>query len=287
MTLKEIWAPLIQAALDEYLSKKSATEPVAVPAAPLKPLVVRHAERAGLAFPPEGYEHFKFVDFLELFPSVVKAHRRPGQDALVVRAQDADLVDRLVLEEQNRPSAKREHVNFRGDVFNAFTKILPPERSHWYSRVEDKFFEDDSVINDKLLVQVPTLTLEDALDERRDFACTVKDVDQQELLRRALDESRGPLGAFGKAIKEGRLEGQWHLFRVDRVTRRIKDWADSVGLEVNPAWESPTRRAQPESDTVTARETNAFLAGLMKLGPEDAKRVMIPLDIVLKLIRHD
>ena len=59
---QETWAPVVRAAIDEYLSRKHATRPLAVRAAPLKPLIIRHAEQRGLVFPPEGYNYLKFID---------------------------------------------------------------------------------------------------------------------------------------------------------------------------------------------------------------------------------
>ena len=96
-----------------------------------------------------------------------------------------------------------------------------------------------------------------------------------------------PLGAFSRVVKELHLERAWHVFRVERLVQKIDAWTKFAGIERNPAWESGVRSVKSESDTITARETNAFLAGLMQLGPEDAKRIMVPLDIVLKLIRRD
>lgn len=285
MTLQDTWAPIVQAALDEYLSKKMITEPVAIPAAPLKPLIVRHAEQLGLAFPPPGYERLKFVDFLDLFPSVVKARRRPGQDSLVVKAANAYVLDQVVSNDLG-VSNNREHVAFRPDIFDAFTKVLPIGKFYWYSRDGDEFLAREPGTAKHSLVQIPVVTIEDAFSERRDFANTVPE--HREALFAALDTQEYPLRAFSDAVKTRHLDRAWHLFRVDRLTKKINDWAEAAGVERNPAWEkNGARSIKPESNAITARETNAFLAGLMQLGPEDAKRVMVPLDIVLKLTRRD
>lgn len=286
MTLQEIWAPVVKSALDEYLSKKSSAEPMVVPAAPLKPLVVRHAQNMGLAFPPQDHERLKFIDFLDLFPSVIRTRRRPGQDALVVKAANADLLEK-VSQEEPISAAKQEQVSFRSDVFNAFTKILPPGQCHWYSKVTDKFLPYGASDYKQSLVQVPSLTLEEALTERRDFADTAAAEKCREQLLVALNGPEGQLGAFSGVVKAQHLERAWHVFRVDRIAQRIDAWTKSSGITRSNAWECGAQSVSPESDVITARETNAFLAGLMQLGPDDAKRVMVPLDIVLKLMRRD
>ena len=95
------------------------------------------------------------------------------------------------------------------------------------------------------------------------------------------------LGSFSQAVKDLHLERSWHVFRFERVGQRVKDWASSKQLEWKPGWTSSSRSIALESSAINSRQTNAFLAGLMQLGPDDAKRVLVPLDIVLKLIRRD
>ncbi len=286
MLQEKTWAPIVRAALDDYLRKKSAASPIAVPAAPLKPLIARYAEQSGLVFPPAGYERFKFVDFLALFPSVIKIQRRPGQDALVVTAERADLFADFAQDDARPVNATRARV-LRSDVFQAFTKIQPRGQHYWYSKVSDEFLATDVNRRGQSLVPVPVNTIEDALAERGDFVSTIADADQQRELRGVLSEPSSSLGAFSQLIKELHLEQSWHVFRFDRLVQRIKDWTVSERLEWNDDWTGRGRLTEQEQDTVTARETNAFLAGLMRLGPEDAKRVMVPLDIVLKLMRRD
>ncbi|WP_033365601.1 hypothetical protein [Bordetella sp. FB-8] len=286
MSLQETWVPVVQAALEEYLSKKSGATSVVVPAAPLKPLVVRNAEQLGLKFPPEGYERIKFVDFLDLFPSVIRTRRRPGQDTLVVKAQDVDLLNQVDKEDSDL-ATKRERISFRTDVFNAFTKILSEGQCYWYSREKDEFFVDGANAEGQSDIQVPFLTLEDVLTERRDFANTVTAMAQRDELLGALNAGEAPLGSFSRAVKINHLERAWHIFRVARLAQRIKGWAESVGVKNSPSWECGAQSAKSEPDTVTARDTNAFLAGLMQMRPEDVSRIMVPLDIVLKLIRRD
>lgn len=287
MLQQETWAPVVRAAIDEYLSKKRSAKPLAVPAAPLKPLIIRHAEQRGLAFPPEGYSHLKFIDFLDLFPSVVKTQRRPGQDALVAKVEHAELLAELSVEGEHRAHGDRGRTALRSDVFDAFTKILSAGEHYWYSKTNDEFVAKDAAGEEQDLVPLPPNTFEAALAERKRFADSIKNTDQQKGLLDALNDAAAPLRAFSQSLKGMHLEHAWHVFRFDRLVQEIKDWADSVGLDWNDSWTTRVRRPPNEPDAVTAREANAFLAGLMELGPDDAKRVMIPLDIVLKLIRRD
>lgn len=287
MLSQEIWAPIVQAALDEYLNKKSKAKSAVVPAAPLKPLLVRQSERAGIAFPPEGYEHLKFADFLDMFPSVVQTRRRPGQDVLVVKAEDVELLEGFVQFDSDQPHGKCERVAFRSDVFRAFTKLLPSGQCFWYSKSTDDFVEGEVGSVDPSLVQLAIYTLENAISERRDFANTIENTTQKDILLGATNDSLAPLRAFSQAVKELHVEREWHNFRFDRLERRIRGWASTAQIDWNPAWTSKAKPVRQGTVIITARETNSFLAELMQLGPEDAKRVMVPLDIVLKLMRRD
>lgn len=97
-----------------------------MPAAPLKPLIIRHAEQRGLVFPPEGYNYLKFIDFLDLFPLVIKIRRRSGQDAFVAKAEHAELLDELQPDGARRARVDRGRVALRSDVFDALA-----ERKHF------------------------------------------------------------------------------------------------------------------------------------------------------------
>lgn len=50
MLQEAIWTQALLGAMDEYLHKKTGGIPVVVPAAPLKPLLIRHAEQRGLRY---------------------------------------------------------------------------------------------------------------------------------------------------------------------------------------------------------------------------------------------
>lgn len=287
MPLPENWALVIRAALDEYLDKKTGGKPSGIPAAPFKALLIRQAEAVGLNFPPPGYENLKFSEFLSLFPSIVQIHRRPGQDVLLIRTGDLEILSDPTQIDVDQPLEKRERTAFRPDIFKAFTKISPSGHCFWYSRDSDKFIEGTTATLESSLIKVPPNTLEDSISDRRDFAETVADPRKNGPLINSLNDPLNALGAFSQVIKEQHLEREWHIFRFRRLESRIRDWCSTAEVDWSPTWTGISKPTNQALGTVTSREINSFLAGLMQLGPDDAKRVMVPLDIVLKLMRRD
>lgn len=284
MLQETIWAQALSSAIDEYLSKKTGGQPAAVPAAPLKPLIRRHAEQLGLVFPPEGYERIKFVDFLDLFPAVLSTHRRPGQDALVAKAQNVELLDKAAAVEASSTSANRTLRTLRDDVFKAFT--LPPEQGHlhWYASEQGKFVQ--AAVGEANWIAGPSSSMATGIQDRRAFAEDQVNTDNRDTLLDALNEQT-PFAAFSEAIKSLCLGRAWHAFRLKCVVDRVTAWSSTNGIPWDKTWEFDKASPPPQLGDVSARETNAFLSGLMQLGPEDAKRVMVPLDIVLRLLRRD
>lgn len=285
------WAKLLQEALAEYMSRKQGTASTpaiaAAPAAPLKPLLVRRAELAGLKYPPAGLEHLKFAEFLALFPSVVRLKRRLGQDMLVATAEKAAVLQAEATDEAVYPADKTVCQRLRQDIFKAFTRLLTTGRVYVYTVANDRFTEvDEAGVGDAEAIRVPTQTLDAALSERRDFASGVADANACAALLAALATGSSPLGAFGQAVKQHGLGHLWHDFRMERMRQRIQEWASSAGLVWNPAWLGGMPAGVRQADIFTAREANAFLAGMMQLGPKETQRVMVPLDIVLKLLRR-
>jgi hypothetical protein len=279
-----VWAPVVTAAFNDYLTNKSGGRVTAIPAAPLKPLVARRAAEVGLQFPPEGYENRKFVEFLDSVPSAVSTRRRAGQDVLVAPTDRQDLLD---VDVALQTESNRDRSALRGDVFRAFTKIPRAGRQHWYSRAQDAFIELDAAHSDPSLIPVPSETIEGALADRTSFADSLPDDIRRSPLIEALREPSTALGDFTRKVKELRLERAWHMFRLNRLSQKVRTWGAEHQVEWSPSWTDINVSQAPDAAMVSARETNSFLAGLMQLGPEDAKRVLVPLDIVLKLMRRD
>lgn len=284
--LKETdWAKALQNAIDEYLQKKTGGAAAAIPAAPLKPLLVRHAGLLGLTFPPDGFERVKFVDFLNQFPDVVQTHRRAGQDTLVVKVGDAQLLENIVKSEIDSHNTIRPPKSLRQDVFDAFTRIPVPTSSYWYAPEQDKFVLVEGGKHD--WVEVPPLLTETAFHDRRAFSETQVSTSLKSALLLSLNENASPLRAFSVEVKKHRLGRAWHIFHLKCIMQRISQWSSSNGISWKNTWECSGEPTPQHSNVVTAQETNSFLAGLMRLDPEEKKRVMVPLDIVLRLIRRD
>lgn len=284
MTAQELsqWTEIVHKALQSYFDLKSHGEPRAVPGAPLKPLVMKLAAAHGLIYPPPEFENKKFSDFLQALPDVIVTQRRSGQDLLVAPAGRLDLFDASA-----ELKSDTQSVVFRPDVFKAFTKIhTEPDRRFWYAKSEDAFVEGQSDASDANLLPVESSTQQTAIEERQAFTQQLKldDNTARDLLS-TLSDPVGAMGRFSAKVKELRLERQWHQFRAKRVHRSLQEWASAHNIAFSANWLKT--QIHPTPDNVSSRETNAFLAGLMHLGPEDAKRVLVPLDIVLKVLRRE
>jgi hypothetical protein len=284
MTAQELstWTEIVRQALQGYFDLKSHGEPRAVPGAPLKPLVMKLAEERGLIYPPLEFQNKKFSDFLQALPEVVVTQKRSGQDLLVAPAGRLDLFEATA-----EMKSDLQSIVFRQDVFKAFTKIpTGPDRRFWYSKFEDAFVEGQSDTVDVNLIPVEPSTLQTAIEERHEFTQKLKlDSNTAAELSSTISNNFGAMGTFSAKVKELRLERYWHQFRAERVRRNLQAWASANNIAFNTGWMEPYKPAS--QDNVSSRETNAFLAGLMHLGPEDAKRILVPLDIVLKVLRRE
>lgn len=277
------WSEIVRQALQKYYDQKSHGQPCAAPGAPLKPLVLQLAAEKGVEYPPLEFKNKKFSDFLMALPRAVLTQRRLGQDLLVVPAGRFDL-----FETPTEVTSESPNFRFRPDVFKAFTTILPdPRKRFWYVKVEDVFVEKSSDTADEALVPVESSTLEGSIKERQVFVDKLQlDPDTAKAIISTFSAPSGVLGSFSAKVKELRLDRQWHQFRTEIVHRKLQAWAAAHNIVFSPSWlEKQSKHVSQE--TISSRETNAFLAGLMQLGPEDAKRVLVPLDIVLKVLRRE
>lgn len=277
------WSEIVRHALQKYYDLKSHGQPCAAPGAPLKPLVLQLAAEKGVEYPPPEFQNKKFSDFLMALPGAVLTQRRLGQDLLVVPAGRLDL-----FETSTQTTSETPNFRFRPDVFKAFTTILPgPDHRFWYVKDQDSFVEKTTDSASEEFVPVEFLTLEDSIRERQAFVDKLQlDTDTAKAIVATFSAHSGILGGFSAKIKELRLDRQWYQFRAEIVHKKLQAWAATHNIAFSPSWlEKKSRPVLQE--TISSRETNAFLAGLMQLGPEDAKRVLVPLDIVLKVLRRD
>ena len=280
----EFWSQALREALDEYLAKKAGGRSVPVPAAPLKPILIRRASELGLEFPPEGLEKTKFVDFLDMLPGVVKTTRRLGQDALVTRIEMNHQSPEPIQATAAAEIPEIAGIALRPDVFKAFTLFATGGKEWWYSKSTDRFI-DQPFADSSDLVHVPRPTLADAIQDRAKFIETLTSTSHRTELQKALAVESTALIEFRNAVKNLRLDRQWHEFRLHRLTERIRAWSQAAGLPWSSGWNRGFATPKSKIDPPMARQMNAFLAGLMRLDASDAKRVMVPLDVVLKLLR--
>jgi hypothetical protein len=118
----------------------------------------------------------------------------------------------------------------REDVYRAFTRV--DARPYNYSRSQDRFTQE--ALDDGDVIPGPTITQDDLMAERRDFAAAQAAIVQVALYA-ALDEPQ-PLTAFQKAVNGNRLQRQWRRFRLERILQRVDTWVGQHGMAVSPTW---------------------------------------------------
>jgi hypothetical protein len=279
--MDEVWKQIVVEALAAGL--KTSAGPV--PGAKLRQLILKAAKRRELTYPPSGHEQESFGDFLKYFESIVLVRRREGRDLVVAPADMPQL-----LADAPESGATR----LREDIFEAFTRIprgLPPSEP-WY------VLSDDTVVwllptelsGSGELVKIPAATLELELGERKSF---IQSVDLAEDIKNriagSLDAHSG-LGSFSKLIKTHGLSQTWHRHRFQAVARRIRAWCSATGVPWREEWVSSSdasKRLAPTGDDLSGTNQRQLFERLVQsLSEEDLRRISIPLDIVIKLIRE-
>jgi len=182
----------------------------------------------------------------------------------------------------------------REDIFEAFTRIprgLPPSEP-WY------VVSDDTVVwllptelsGSGELVKIPAATLELELGERKSF---IQSADLAEDVRNriagSLDTHSG-LGSFSKLIKAHGLSQMWHRHRFQAVVRRIRAWCTGAGVPWREEWVSSSDASKPSTpignELPVVSQRHLFERLVQSLSDEDLRRISVPLDIVIKLIRE-
>lgn len=248
-------------------------------------LVDQSAAAHGVRFPPDAEPTLRLSELLQRYPSVVLSLARPGQDMLIVPAGRPELLT------ETRQS--EEMVGLRPDIFNAFTRINPI-RKPWYDSDQDSVAWVAEPGADGL-IPIPSPTLEDEILVRRSFVESLEDERPKALLLGSLATAR-PLQAFSAIIRAEQLHRRWHEFRTQALVDRIQSWAHQFSLNWNEKWltsgsiakqnsllDAPraSRLAQPTEVALSADS----VAILSRLEPSDLARIMVPLDVVLKLLR--
>jgi len=279
--MDEVWKQIVVEALAVGL--KTSDGPV--PGAKLRQLILKVARRRDLTYPPSGHEQESFGDFLKHFESIALVRRREGRDLVVAPADMPQL-----LADAPEGGATR----LREDIFEAFTRIprgLPPSEP-WY------VLSDDTVVwllptelsGSGELVKIPAATLELELGERKSF---IQSVDLAEDVKNriagSLDTHSG-LGSFSKLIKAHGLSQIWHRHRFQAVVRRIRAWCTAAGVPWREEWVSSSdasKQLAPTGDDLPGTNQRQLFERLVQsLSEEDLRRISVPLDIVIKLIRE-
>ena len=236
---------------------------------------VAQREIPGAQVPPDPDQSFK--DFLLGHPEVVWLIPRKGKDVLVAAPHAAGEVARKVA-----PALLRQ------DLYRAFTD-LNQDHSYWYDTEEDTARPVNqpttSVRPPAHLHPIPQNTMEEEVQIRRAFVESgVLDGDVAEALRDSLREGR-PLSAFSAILRENQISKAWHDFKFARLLQRVRDWSASERLPWRVGWiepEPPTLGERPISSSVSGRD--GIWQMLSTLDEADLARIMVPLDVVAKLL---
>lgn len=222
------WTELVEEALRELGGQE-----VYVPGAKL------HAEVTNLGL-KERRESFKeyldtegisFRQFLQKMAQV-RVDVQPGTDMLV-GLPGADMPK--AAEHRARRRARGGPM-LRDDIYAAFTRVS--QRPYVYVPSTDEFTTDPGDAPDQ--VSVPPVSLEALLGDRQQFAKSLEDDAERELMS-AVKYSANPLAAFHWKAGELALLPRWHAFNYELIQNRVKAWADENGLMASESWFTPRR----------------------------------------------
>ena len=279
--MDESWNQIVADALAAGLKTSSG----AVPGAKLRELIDKVAKSRELCYPPSGHEQESFGDFLKHFESIALVRRRKGRDLL---AAPADM-PQLLAEAPESGSAR-----LREDIFDAFTRIprgVPPSQP-WYVVSDDTivWLRPTELSGSGELVKIPAATLELELSERKSFIQSADLADDAKNRIAASLDTHSGLGSFSKLIKAHGVSQMWHRHRFQAVVRRIRTWCAAVGVSWREEWvssgDAPKLPPHTREDLPAKDQRYLFERFVQSLTDEDLRRISVPLDIVLKLIRE-
>jgi hypothetical protein len=139
------------------------------------------------------------------------------------------------------------------------------------------------------LVKIPAATLEQELSERKSFIQSA-DIAQETKgqIATSLDAHSG-LGSFSKLIKAHGLAQMWHRHRFQTVVRRIRAWCAATGVSWREEWVSSDDASKPliqAGDEPGKNQRYLFERFIEALTDEELRRISVPLDIVLKVMKE-
>lgn len=268
---REAWSKLLRELLEEEVKQKGAP----VPGARLRRLMEVGAASAGAEM-PRGVSFLTFV--LDVAPDV-EVIRQKGSDVLFLPESRRDLL----------PEGHDLHL--RKDLFEALTTINV-NATPWYQRERDRVVwrSKDDVSPDGY-VSFPSASFESEIELRREYATSLASADERVALEGALDGAL-PFRAFSRMVRQQRKLARWLAFRNQRLRARLEEWSRSNAVAWRDSW--ITQRGQSGVSAVasetTPEERDAMEAQLgsilTRLSADDMRRVHVPLDIVLRLLRE-
>ena len=159
----------------------------------------------------------------------------PGVD--VVRNAGTGLDVLIGLEGAIPPVQAGASRSLRSDVYVAFTRF---GARYSYDPERDMFHEGPPNDGD---VECPEVLPKDQAEVRMAFASTLDEPSRSELLA-TLDGQEGSLARFREAITRKNLTGEWEQFRYEALSEKVRVWATTQGLSIQPAWFFRTESAR-------------------------------------------
>jgi hypothetical protein len=279
--MDQAWEQIVADALKVGLKNLSGP----VPGAKLRELIVKTAHSRDLEYPPTGHEQESFGDFLKHFDSIVIVRRRKGRDLL---AAPADMPQLLAEATENDETRLRE------DIFEAFTRIprgVPPAEP-WYAVSDDKivWLLPTELSGSGELVKILPATLEQELSERKTFIQSADIALETKGQIATSFDAHSALGSFSKLVKAHGLAQIWHRHRFQTVVRRIRAWCAATGVPWREEWVSSSDGSKlpilARADMQSKNQRYLFERFVENLTEEDLRRILVPLDIVLKVIKE-
>jgi hypothetical protein len=283
--MDEVWNAVVAEALERGVRESGGR---AVSGAKLRQLVAQIATHRGASYPPPGFESINFAEFLRYFDSILIVLRRRAQDILVAPVTRPELLI--------GQSGSGSQTQIRDDIFNAFTRIPREDdpRIPWYDSGHDRFvwFPRDEDQADPALIAVPPASREQEIADRTSFVDSLE-LNQEiiDSLRKALTGSgNSALWYFSQILRDAQLSKRWHEFRFHLITSRIRRWSEEKRVPWRDNWLIAGSDLSGDAQVATAVETASEKANLKELltqlEEDDLKRINVPLDIVLKLLRR-
>jgi len=279
--MDQAWGAVVAEALTRGINDARG----AVPGAKLRQLISAVAKEHKLSYPPSEEPQIKFADFLKKFDHLLVTLKRQAQDVLVAPKDRPELLLETASEE--------EQAQLRDDVFEAFTFIPKgtPRELPWYDKLTDRFLwiREGTEVDQNALVSLTPASRDQEINSRTAFL-TLPDIAPE--TRDALLPTLGThsaLWAFSQGIKTRGLGKKWHKYRFQEVLRRLRQWTEAFNIPWKEDWIIDRRLAKfdshPEIEAIKQQtpQLQNFEEVFRNLTNEDMSRIMIPLDIVLKI----